>query len=118
MKDEKISIIMRRSIRILSELHSSKAPTLITENDLLCPDLADIYDEEVEQRRIQILEGIAKGEGDINEGRCFTDRAARDRLKSWLVPWNVMGDVPFAGVTVSRWGDVPSLGLLFKHCKC
>ena len=84
MKDEKISIIKRRSIRILSELHSSKAPTLITENDPILPDLADIYDNEVDQRRIQILEGIAKGEADISEGRCFTDRAARVGLRVGL----------------------------------
>ena len=84
MKDEKISIIKRRSIRILSELHSSKAPTLITENDPILPDLADIYDNELDQRRIHILDGIAKGEADINEGRCFTDREARDKLKIWL----------------------------------
>ena len=84
MKDEKVSIIKRRSITFLSELHSSKAPTLITENDPICPDLAEIYDDEVEQRRIQILDGIANGEVDINAGRCFTDREARDRLKIWL----------------------------------
>ena len=84
MKDEKVSIIKRGSIRILSELHSSKAPTLITENDPICPDLAEIYDGELEQRRIQVLEGIAKGEADIIAGRCFTDREARDKLKIWL----------------------------------
>jgi hypothetical protein len=81
MKDEKVAIIKRRSIRILSELHSSKAPTLITENDPLSPNLSD---DDLEQRRIQILEGIAKGEADINEGRCFTDRDAMDKLKIWL----------------------------------
>ena len=49
MKDEKISITKRHSIRFLSEHHSSKAPTLITENDPICPDLAEIYDDEFEQ---------------------------------------------------------------------
>ena len=48
MKDEKISIIKRRSIRILSKLHSSKAPTLIIGNDQILPDLADIYDNELD----------------------------------------------------------------------
>jgi len=81
MKDEKVAIIKRRSIRFLSEHHSSKAPNLITENDPLSPNLPD---EDLEQRRIQILEGITEGEGDINEGRCFMDRDARDKLKIWL----------------------------------
>ena len=81
MKDEKISFIKRRSIRILSELHSSKAANLTTENDPLSPNLPH---EDLEQRRIQILEGIAKGEADIIASRCFTDREARDRLKIWF----------------------------------
>ena len=76
-----LSFTNRHSIRFLSEHHSSKAPNLITGNDPLSPNLPD---DDLEQRRIQILEGIAKGEGDINEGRCFTDREARDRLKIWL----------------------------------
>jgi len=74
----------RRSIRFLSELHSSKAPNLITENDPLSPYIDNIFDAELGQRRLHILEGIAKGEADINEGRCFTDREARDRLKIWF----------------------------------
>ena len=84
MKGEKVSVTKRDSIRFLSELHSSKAPNLITENDPLSPDIDDIFDAELVQLRIQILEGIAKGEADINEGRCFTDREARDRLKIWF----------------------------------
>ena len=74
----------RRSIRFLSELHSSKAPNLITENDPLSPDIDDIFDAELVQLRIHILKGIAKGETDIIASRCFTDREARDRLKIWF----------------------------------
>ena len=81
MNDEKVAIIKRRSIRVLSELHSSKAPHFITEDDALSPNLPV---DDLVQRRVHILEGIAKGEGDINEDRCFTDREARDRLKIWL----------------------------------
>ena len=83
MKDEKVAIIKGFSIQILSEFYSSKAPTS-TLNDQHSFDLADVHDDDLVQRRIQILEGIAKGEADINAGRCFTDREARDRLKIWL----------------------------------
>ena len=81
MKDEKVAITKRHSIRFLTEHHSSKAPNLITENDPLSPNLPV---DDLVQRRIHILEGIAKGQADINEGRCFTDREARDRLKIWF----------------------------------
>ena len=81
MNDEKVAIIKHRSIRFLSEHHSSKAPNLITENDPLSPNLPN---GDLEQQRIQILKGIAKGEADINAGRCFTDREARDKLKIWF----------------------------------
>ena len=81
MKGEKVAITKRHSIRFLTEHDSSKAPNLITENDPLSPNLPD---DDLEQRRIQILEGIAKGETDIIASRCFTDREARDRLKIWF----------------------------------
>ena len=74
----------RRSIRFLSEFHSSKSPNFITEDDALSPYIDNIFDAELGQRRLHILEGIAKGEADINAGRCFTDREARDRLKIWF----------------------------------
>ena len=91
MKDVEFSIIKRRSIRILSELHSSKAPTLITDNDPICPDLAKIYDDELEERRLHILEGIAKGEGDVSEGRCFTDREVGISLRFGLSESGIYG---------------------------
>ncbi|ETN91620.1 hypothetical protein U062_02149 [Gammaproteobacteria bacterium MOLA455] len=69
MKVEKDASLNSRATRILSELHSPKASTLITEHD---------------QRRAQILKGIAKGECDIDEGRCFTHCEAQDKLKIWL----------------------------------
>ena len=81
MKGEKVAITKRRSIRFLSEHHSSKAPNLITGNDPLSPNLPD---DDLEQRRIQILEGIAKGEADIIASRCFTDTEARVKLKIWF----------------------------------
>ncbi|MDB4309188.1 type II toxin-antitoxin system prevent-host-death family antitoxin [Porticoccaceae bacterium] len=84
MEDEKVSIVKCRSIKIVSKLHSSKAPTLITENAPLSRDLGDIYDDELEQRRIRILKGIAKGECDIDEGRCFTHGEAKNKLNKWL----------------------------------
>ena len=81
MKDEKVALIKHRSIRFLSEHHSSKAPNLITENDPLSPNLPH---EDLEQRRIQMLDGIAKGEADIIASHCFTDRETRDKLKIWF----------------------------------
>ena len=81
MKGEKVSVPKRHSIRFLTEHHSSKAPKLITENDQLSPNLPV---DDLVQRRIHILEGIAKGDADINAGRCFTDIEAREKLKIWL----------------------------------
>ena len=36
------------------------------------------------QRRMQILEGIAKGERAIFDGRTFRDGEAREKLRKWL----------------------------------
>ena len=69
MKVEKVDTLESYATRFLSELHSPKEATVISEHG---------------NRQVQILKGIAKGEADINEGRCFTDREARDRLKIWF----------------------------------
>ncbi len=38
----------------------------------------------LEKQTTKLLEGIAKGEQAIREGRTFTNAEARERLKKWL----------------------------------
>ena len=53
---------------------------------LLLPfvDLVDFEDFESLQRRMQILEGIARGESAALEGRTLSHDQAKVKMKKWL----------------------------------
>lgn len=84
VKTELVTTLKRQATRILSELHESKEPILITEHGKPSAYLLDVEDYEFMVRRMQILEGIAKGETAINERRTATQGEAKDRLAKWL----------------------------------
>ena len=84
MKVELVTSLKRHATKILSELHVSEEPILITEHGQPSAYLVDVDDYEFQQRRMQILEGIAKGERDILEGKTFTHTEAQEKLSKWF----------------------------------
>ena len=84
MKTELVTTLKREATKILAELHSSKEPVLITEHGLPSAYLVDVNDYELMIARMKILEGIAKGERAIVEGRVLTHAKAKEKLKKWL----------------------------------
>ena len=84
MKTELVTTLKRQATKILSELHESKEPVLITEHGKPSAYLVDFEDFELLQRRMEILEGIARGEASILEGRVLSNSKARKSLGKWL----------------------------------
>ena len=84
MKTELVTTLKRQATKILSELHESKEPVLITEHGKPSAYLVDFEDFESLQRRLQILEGIARGESAALEGRILSHDEARIKMKKWL----------------------------------
>ncbi len=84
MKTELVTNLKRQATKILAELHDSKEPVLITEHGKPSAYLLDVSDYQFMLNRMQILEGIAKGEQAIREGRTFTNEEAKQKLKKWL----------------------------------
>jgi prevent-host-death family protein len=84
MKTELVTTLKRQATRILSELHESKEPILITEHGKPSAYLVDVDDYELLQYRMQILEGIARGETAALEGRTLSDSQARQKMDKWL----------------------------------
>ena len=84
MKVELVTTLKRQATRILADLHESKEPVLITEHGQPSAYLVDVEDYEYMQNRMAILEGIARGETAIQEGRTFTQKEARKALHKWL----------------------------------
>ncbi len=84
MKVELVTTLKRQATKILAELHESKEPVLITEHGQPSAYLIDVDNYEFMQRRMQILEGIAKGEKAIFEGRTLNQEQAREKMQKWL----------------------------------
>lgn len=84
MKTELVTTLKRQATKILAELHASKEPVLITEHGKPSAYLVDVKDYELTQNRMQILEGIARGESSILENRTYTQSEAKEKMSKWL----------------------------------
>lgn len=84
MKIELVTNLKRQATKILAELHESKEPILITEHGKPSAYLLDVDDYERLQLRMSILEGIARGETAVTEGRTVTHAQAKKRMAKWL----------------------------------
>jgi prevent-host-death family protein len=79
-----VTEIKRRATEILAQLNADRVPVLITERGRSAAVLLDIESYEGLLRRIELLEGIARGERAFSEGRIVTHAEAKKRLSRWL----------------------------------
>lgn len=84
MKIELVTTLKRQATKILAELHDSKEPVLITEHGQPSAYLIDVHDYEMMKNRMEILDGIAKGETAILENRIYTQAEAKEKMSKWL----------------------------------
>jgi prevent-host-death family protein len=84
MKVELVTNLKRQATKILADLHESKEAVLITEHGQPSAYLVDVQDYEFMQRRLALLEALAKGERAALEGRTVTHAKAKDRMAKWL----------------------------------
>lgn len=84
MKTELVTTLKRQATRILSDLRDSGEPVLITEHGKPSAYLIDVESYEQMQRRMNILEGIARGERAVLENRTFSNVEAKRRMRKWL----------------------------------
>ena len=85
MKTELLTTLKRQAARLLSDVRDSGEPLLIPEHGKPAAYLVDVDSYEFMQHRLQILEGIARGERAILENRTFSQAEARKKMKKWLV---------------------------------
>ena len=69
---------------MLGDLERDREPILITQHGLPSAYLLDVETYETLQRRMGLLEGIARGEKAIEEGRTVSHAEARKRMGRWL----------------------------------
>lgn len=84
MRTELVTTLKRQATELLSELERSRKPILITQHGLPSAYLVDIESYEMLQRRMGLLEGIARGEKAVEDGRTLTHAQAKKRMGRWL----------------------------------
>ena len=84
MRTELVTTLKRQATELLTDIERDKTPILITQHGLPSAYLVDVESYELQQRRMAILEGIARGEVAIAEGRSVSHAQAKTRLSRWL----------------------------------
>ena len=84
MRTELVTTLKRRATGLITEISADHEPVLITQHGLPAAYLVDILTYETMESRIQLLEGIAKGEKAIQEGRIVSHDEAKTRMARWL----------------------------------
>lgn len=84
MRTELVTTLKRRATELLSELQRDRQPILITQHGVPSAYLVDVATYESLQRRMGLLEGIARGEKAIEDGRTVSHAEAKRRMSRWL----------------------------------
>ena len=84
MRTELVTTLKRQATELLSDLERSREPILITQHGLPSAYLVDVETYELMQQRMDVLEGIARGEQAVAEGRTASHAQAKTRLARWL----------------------------------
>jgi prevent-host-death family protein len=84
MRTELVTTLKRKATKILSQLENEKAPILITQHGRPAAYLVDVKTYDELQRRLAVLQGIARGERAIEEDRTLSQAEAKARMSRWL----------------------------------
>jgi prevent-host-death family protein len=84
MRTELVTTLKRKATEIIAEVEAERDPVLITKHGRPAAYLVDVETYEGTQRRLAILEGIARGERAIEEGRVVSHAEAKKRMARWL----------------------------------
>jgi prevent-host-death family protein len=84
MHTELVTNLKRKATEIIAELNAGDEPVLITQHGKPSAYLLSVKEYEAMTARIGLLEGIARGERAIEDGRTVTHAEAKTRLSRWL----------------------------------
>ena len=84
MRTELVTTLKRQATDLLADVERDRKPILITQHGLPSAYLVDVETYQLQQERMAILEGIARGEMAIAEGRTLNQAQVEKRLARWL----------------------------------
>jgi prevent-host-death family protein len=84
MRTELVTTLKRKATEVIADLERDQEPVLITQHGRPAAYLIDVQSFDALTERLTILEGIARGERAIEEGRVLTHTKAKKRMARWL----------------------------------
>jgi prevent-host-death family protein len=84
MKTELVTTLKRKATDIIAGLEQDHEPVLITQYGKPAAYLIDVESFDALNQRISLLEGIARGEQAIDQGRILSHEDAKRRMGRWL----------------------------------
>ena len=84
MRTELVTTLKREATKVLQRIRDEKEPLLITEHGKPAAYLVDVESFEANQKRMNLLEGIARGEQAIADGRVYSNEQAKLKFSKWL----------------------------------
>ena len=84
MRTELVTTLKRQATDLLADIERDRKPILITQHGLPSAYLVDVESYQLQQERMAVLEGIARGEQAVAEGRVASHAQAKKRLARWL----------------------------------
>jgi prevent-host-death family protein len=84
MRTELVTTLKRKATKIIARLEQEREPVLIIQHGRPAAYLIGVEKYSALSRRLTILEGIARGERAIEEGRMVSHAQAKKRMARWL----------------------------------
>jgi prevent-host-death family protein len=84
MRTELVTTLKRKATEMIAEIQEAHRPVLITQHGRPAAYLVDVKSYEALHERLALMEGIARGERAVEEGRTVTHEEARKRMSRWL----------------------------------
>jgi prevent-host-death family protein len=84
MKTELVTTLKRQATKVLERIRLEKEPLLITEHGKPAAYLVDVESYEANEKRMRLLEGLARGEQAIADGRVVSSDEAKTKFAKWL----------------------------------
>jgi prevent-host-death family protein len=79
-----VTTLKRKATEIIADLEQDHQPVLITQHGRPAASLVDVESFEALNQRIAVLEGIARAEQAIEQGRVVSHVEAKNRMGRWL----------------------------------
>lgn len=84
MRTVRLTTLMDQATELLADLARDRKPILVTRHGLPSACLVDAETYGAMQERLSILDGIARGDQALVEGRTFAHAQARRCMSRWL----------------------------------